>query len=126
MRSFIAAVVIGIIIIYTSSVFSDKVENITASLSDKNNALYTQLENKNKEDALNSLEESEKEFHKNKVLFEATSDHEELLRIEVQYSAIREFLKEEQFGDALASCAEIELLLKHLPGNFEVKAENIL
>ena len=126
MKSFLFAIALSIIIVSTGSVYSKKIETVTATISENNRTLHLHLENKDSEKALSSLDRAENEFAGNKVLFEATSDHEELLRIQLQFAAIREFIKEEQFGDALAACSEIELLLSHLPGNFEVKAENIL
>ncbi|MBQ7976661.1 MAG: DUF4363 family protein [Clostridia bacterium] len=126
MRSFLFAIALSIIIVSTGSVFSRKIETATSNISESNRTLHLHLENKDSEKAMSSLDAAENELNRYQVLFEATSDHEELLRIELQYAAIREFIKEEQFGDALAACSEIELLLSHLPGNFEVKAENIL
>lgn len=126
MKSFIFAILISITIIGVGSVMSKKVENSANTISQDNEKLQQCLENKDKASAISALDKAEKKFKHHKVLFEAISDHEELLRIELQYKAMREFIKEDQFGDALAACSEIKLLLSHLPQSFKVKAENIL
>ncbi len=126
MKSFIFAAVLSLIIIASGTVLSQKIESATATVSQGNQNLHNSLENKDIEKSINALNSAEKEFKNHKVLFEATSDHEELLRIELHYAAIRDFIYEEQFGDALASCSEIDLLLSHLPENFKVRGENIL
>ena len=126
MKSFIFAVILSLIIISGGSFLSQKIESASSVLSQNNKELQINLTEKNAEKSIATLDALETEFKKHKVLFEATADHEELLRIELQYKSIREFIKEDQFGDALAACAEIELLLNHLPGSFELKGENIL
>lgn len=126
MRSFIVVVILSVILVYSGGRFSKKIYGVTSILSQNNSILYDCLEKKDEEKSLLSLNAAQEEFEKNKVLLQSTSDHEELLRIELQYAAIHEFIKEKQFGDALAACSEIELLISHLPDNFEIKAENIL
>lgn len=126
MKSFFLALILGITIFAGGMLLSNKINTITSSIGEKNKQLYSALELKDQKIAKDTLHEAEKEFKKYKVLLEATSDHEELLRIELEYAAIGEFISEDQFGDALASCSEIELLINHLPSNFEIKAENIL
>lgn len=126
MKSFIFAIILSLIIIGGGSVLSQRIENAASALSQKNQNLHINLSNKDAEKSISSLDSLEAEYQKYKVLFEATADHEEMLRIELQYAAIREFIKEDQFGDAMASCAEIELLLSHLPESFKLKGENIL
>ena len=78
------------------------------------------------EKAIDALNIAEKGFKKQKVLLEATSNHEEILRIELAYGHVREFIESDQMGDAMASCGEIKKLIRHLPSNFKLKAENIL
>ena len=126
MKSFIFAVILSIIITGTGVILSYGIENTTESLLQTNENLYTSLANKNEEKSISALDSAEKEFEKHKVLFESTADHEELLRIELQYASIREFINENQFGDALAACSEIDLLLCHLHETLKLKGENIL
>ena len=126
MRSFITAAILTIILIYSGIVFTQKIENIADDLSKKTQDIYLCLEKKDYEQAIKNHEETTNLFNKHKVVLEATSDHEELLRIELAYAQIQEFIKKDQIGDALACLSEIELLLDHLPGNFKLKPENIL
>ena len=126
MRSFVAAAVLSIVIIITGLISGRKIENISNRLYDETDVLYSHLKNDNKEKAINALDIAEKGFKKQKVLLEATSNHEEILRIELAYGHVREFIESDQMGDALASCGEIKKLIKHLPSNFKLKAENIL
>lgn len=126
MRSFIAAAVLSIVIIITGVMSGKKLQNISDSLYDETDVLYSYLKEDNKEKATHALKEAEKSFKSKKVILEATSNHEEILRIELAYGHIREFIETDQMGDALASCGEIKQLIRHLPSNFKLKAENIL
>lgn len=126
MRSFAAAVVLSIIIVITGLISGRKIEKVSDHLYDKTEAVYSYLKDDDKESAIGALEEAEESFKKQKVLLEATSNHEEILRIELSYGQVREFIESDQVGDALASCSEIKRLIKHLPSNFKLKAENIL
>ncbi len=126
MRSFVAAVALSVVIIIVGIVSSAKIENVANELYDKTESLYLSLKEENTQSSLSALEAAEESFEKRKVLLEATSNHEEVLRIEICYKNVREFIEKDQTGDALASCSEIKLLLKHLPSNFKMKAENIL
>ena len=126
MKSFVAATVLSIVIIITGLISGKKIENISNSLYNETDILYSYLKEDNKEKALDTLYKAEKNFKEQKVLFEATSNHEEILRIELSYGHMREFIENDQMGDALASCSEIKHLIRHLPGNFKLKSENIL
>ena len=126
MRSFAAAAVLSIIIIITGLISGRKIENISNHMYNEADVLYSYLKDDNKEKALEALEIAEENFKKQKVLLEATSNHEEILRIELSYGHVREFIESDQIGDALSSCGEIKRLIKHLPSNFKLKAENIL
>ena len=123
MKSFAFAILIGITIVTVGSVLSKKIENASETILQTTENLQQSLE---KKDKISALDSAEKNFKNQKVLLEVTADHEELLRIELQYVAIREYIKEDQFGDAIAACSQIKLLLSHLPESFKVKAENIL
>lgn len=126
MKSFAFAILIGITIVTVGSVLSKKIENASETILQTTENLQQSLEKKDKNRSISALDSAEKNFKNQKVLLEVTADHEELLRIELQYVAIREYIKEDQFGDAIAACSQIKLLLSHLPESFKVKAENIL
>lgn len=126
MRSFVAAAVLSVIIVITGLISGRKIETVSNRLYDETDVLYSHLKSDNKEKAIDALDIAEKGFKKQKVLLEATSNHEEILRIELSYGHIREFIESDQIGDALSSCAEIKRLIKHLPSNFKLKPENIL
>ncbi len=126
MKSFFVALIITPILIFSGIMFSKKIENISNDLYTQTSRIYYSIQNQETEKAFEYMDKTIKNFKKNKVLFEATSNHEEILRIEISFSHAAEFLKENQTGDTLACLEEIKILLKHLPGNFKLKPENIL
>ena len=126
MRSFITAVTISIIIVTTGVVLTAKIDTICTELSHGTQDIIKSLEDDNHAKALQITNEATKELKNNKLIMEATGNHEELMRIELAYLHTAEFIKKQQTGDALACLKEIKLLLTHLPGNLKVKLENIL
>ena len=126
MRSFAMAAVLAVIIVISGIISSVKIDSVASKLYSDADILYTHLKENDSSKAKASLDSAEEVFKKHKVLLEATSNHEEILRIELSYGHVREFIENDQMGDALASCNEIKHLIKHLPSNFKLKAENIL
>lgn len=126
MKGFIVTVCITLTLIIFSVTVSHKLEKISLSLLEKTDNIYTSIADRDYENAERVLDRAQKEFEDKKLMLEATGNHEELLRIETALCHVEEFIKARQAGDALSMCREIEVLLKHLTGNFKLKAENIL
>ncbi len=126
MRSFAAAAILAVIIVISGIISSAKIDSVANKLHSDADILYSCLKENDNAGAMNAINSAEEVFKKHKVLLEATSNHEEILRIELSYGHVREFIENDQIGDALASCNEIKRLIKHLPSNFKLKAENIL
>lgn len=126
MKGFIITIAILVGLILFSMGVSHKLEGVSNSLLDKTENIYSSVSDKDYEGASMHLDKAKKEFKSNKILLEATGNHEEILRIEIAFDYLNEFIEAEQNGDALSVCNELSILLKHLTGNFKLKAENIL
>lgn len=126
MKSFLLALTFSIALVSASFLFTNKMDSIAQVLSEKTYAVYTSLQEDDIDGAKRRLEKAIDEFKKKQVLLEATGNHEELMRIELAYAQAKEFINKGQIGDAMASLREIDILIEHIPGNFEIKPENIL
>lgn len=126
MKSFFSALIFTIALIGANIMFTNKLYSVAQTLSEKTVSVYTHLKQNEVDTAIKKLENTTDEFEKNRVLLESTGNHEELLRIELAYVQTKEFINKKQIGDALANLSQIKILLEHLPGNFELKPENIL
>lgn len=126
MKSFFLALVFSMAIISAGFAFTNKMNSIAQNLSDKTYAVYTSLEENDIDGATQGIKAALNEFKKKQVILEATGNHEELMRIELAYAQTSEFINKGQIGDAMASLKEIEILIGHIPGNFEITPENIL
>ncbi|MBP3360306.1 MAG: DUF4363 family protein [Clostridia bacterium] len=126
MQSFITALIISVAVVMGSLLYTNRVDDIAAELLLETNKISECILNDefiNAEKAISAFEDC---LEKNKVLLEATGNHEELLKIELSYKELRMFTLSGQKADALAQCASLDVLLNHMPSNYKIKAENIL
>lgn len=126
MLSFITALIISAAVITGSVLYTNRVDDIAAELLLETGKITECILNDEFTGAENAIYAFEDCLEKNKVLLEATGNHEELLKIELSYKELRMFTLSQQKADALAKCASLDVLLNHMPSNYKVKAENIL
>ncbi len=126
MKSFIIAVLIGMFMITGCLLYMKEVEDVSDELKNLNKETIALLENEDYEGAKGAHRQVEKFFEEKIIMLAATGNHTELDQMQIYISQVFEYIEEEQKGDALAFCESLDIMFKHLPKNYRLKAENIL
>ena len=126
MRSFICALVITAVIISSCLLYVNKMDEISLEMITINERTYDFIAGENYTEAEKSTEELKQYLEDNRVLLAATGDHEEIKELEIRCCELTEIIRCGIYCDAMAKCASIEMLLRHLPSNYKMRAENIL
>ena len=126
MKSLIASVILGLMIIWGSTAYTSGLEKISENLSIKNTSIREYIKSKDYNLALNGIKELRELLEENRGLLEMTGKHNETDEIEIGISELEVYTQAQKQEDALAKCALIEFLLEHLPKNFKLRIENIL
>ena len=126
MRSLIASVLLGLLIIWGSTAYTSGLEKISESLIIKNASVREYIKSEDYNQALYGIKDLRKSLEQNRGLLEMTGKHNETDEIEIGISELEVYTQAQKQDDALAKCSLIEFLLEHLPKNFKLRIENIL
>lgn len=126
MRSLIASVLLGLLIIWGSTAYTSGLEKISEGLIIKNASVREYIKSEDYNQALYGIKELRKSLEQNRGLLEMTGKHNETDEIEIGISELEVYTQAQKQDDALAKCALIDFLLEHLPKNFKLRIENIL
>ena len=126
MKSLIASVILGLMLIWGSTAYTSGLEKISENLSIKNTSIREYIKSKDYNLALNGIKELRELLEENRGLLKMTGKHNETDEIEIGISELEVYTQAQKQEDALAKCALIEFLLEHLPKNFKLRIENIL
>jgi len=126
MTSFIISLIIGVAIVTGSIFHTNHVVRVSETLAECTTEIEELLQNENFDEAVYVVESLEKSLKENKALLESSGNHEELLKIELTCEELKTFTAEKSKTDALVQCASLRVLLKNMPKNYRVRAENIL
>lgn len=126
MKSFVAAIILVVVIVISSTFYVNNMDRLAGDLTDINMTTYNCILGGKYAEAENSIGEFKEYLDSHKVLLAATGDHEEILRIELAAAELSAYTKDGMYGDALSKCLTIDVMLRRLPANYKIKAENIL
>ena len=126
MKSFIVAVFIGVFMIVGCILYMKEVEDVSDKLKNLNEEVIVFLENDDFEGAKQAHGRVESFLEEKLIMLAATGNHEELDQMQIYLSQVCEYIEERQKGDALAFCESLDIMFKHLPKDYRLKAENIL
>jgi len=118
--SIAAAVIIG------SIVYTNHIDNVSQELCGINDRIMVHLETENYSDAAYEAEKLSEYLEKKRTVLDATGDHDELNKIEINISEMSGFIEGEQQFDAISKCMVLDFMFSHLPRNYKLKLENIL
>lgn len=126
MRSFFAALTIICAIIAGSIFYSSRMDRLSGDMLEKNNLIYSLIENDDFSGAAPEINKTSEYLENHSVMLWAMGDHSEIVQLERSLGELREFVKNEEKSDALAKCADLEVLIMHMPSNYKLRLENIL
>lgn len=126
MKSFIAAMIITLIMVGGSMFYTSHLSKLSQQLTEESSAAEQCLYGDDFEKATEHIDKIVECVDKKKLTLSATLDHSELDRIESTLSELRTYTACQNKTDALAKAGALKLYLEHLPKNYKLKIENIL
>lgn len=126
MRSFICAIIIGIILVTGSIAYTNHIEKISDELIECNNIIYSLVSEENYSEAEKIIEMLSLYIDNKTLMLAATGNHEEIDKIEITIAELKEYILQHSKADALAHTEALNVLFRHLPKNYKLRTENIL
>lgn len=126
MKSVVISVIIAVVIVAGSLLYTNNLEKVSGELSEINENISELLEAEDYAGASAEIEHLMFYLDRERSILAATGNHEELDKIEMNLSELSEYAKGEKQTDALSSCRVLGFLFEHLPLNYKLKLENIL
>lgn len=126
MKSLIISVILAGIMIAGSLLYTCKIEDVSAEMSEINERITDCLENERYDDAGAAVYELKEFMDKKNTLLATMGGHEDLDKIAMNLAELERYTKERNKADALSKCAVLDFLFKHLTEGYHLKAENIL
>ncbi len=120
------SLVIAATVIIGSVVYTNHIDNVSRELGEINDRIMTHLENENYADAKHEAGKLSEYLEKKRTVLDATGDHEELNKIEMNVSEMSGYIDGKQQFDAISKCMVLDFMFSHLPRNYKLKLENIL
>jgi len=125
MKSFIAALVIFVVMIGTGIASLDYIENVSEKMVAKNDEIKKAVSDRDFEKAHTLADELDELVNDKRAILSTTMEHNNIDTIEIYVNELKQYVSEGISADALARCEVIEMLLKHLPKNYKLRIENI-
>ena len=126
MKSFLVALVISVVIVSGSLMYTNHLDGVARELAEQNGKITEFVAAGDFAGALDAAKGLEDCLNKNKVLLAATGNHDELLKIELACAELKEYAAAENAADAASKCASLDVMIQHMPSNYKIKVENIL
>lgn len=126
MKSFIAAIVIALVIVAGSSLYTRQLDGISENMTEYNNEIMNLIHNDDFEGAVGQVYELTRYLDEKKISLSMIMDHSTLDKIESNLSELTGYVEGNNKTDALAKARVLDVLFTYLPKNYKVKLENIL
>lgn len=126
MKGVVISAVIAVLIVLGSIAYTNHIESVSNELGEINDAIIEALTSENYVQAAVHTKELNDYLDSHRAILEATGNHEEIDKIEMNISELSEYIEGEEKTDALSNCRVLDFLFGHLPKNYELKWENVL
>lgn len=126
MKGVIISICIAAAIVAGSIAYTSHMGKVSEELGAINDRVMEYLEKQDYESAAGEIKKLSDYLDRKRTVLEATGNHEELDKMEMNISEMLGYTEGEQQTDALSCCKVLSFLFEHLPKNYEVKLENIL
>lgn len=125
MKSLIISLLIGAAIIWGSAAYTSGLENVSEQLVSDCEKIRGLIDDGDFEGAFACTGEMSFYLEKKRAVMDATGKHDEIDEIEMNLAELSAYTAGGSKSDALAKCASLEFLFKHLPKDFRLRIENI-
>lgn len=126
MKSVVISIIIAVVMISGSLFYTHSLEKVSDELTEINTQVQKYLEADDFSGADSEIEHLKSYLDSRRAVLDATGNHEEIDKIEMNLSELSEYTKGEKKTDALSRCHVLHFLFEHLPLNYKLKPENIL
>ncbi len=126
MKSVVISVIIAAVMVAGSLFYTSSLERVSCELNDINTRVSKLLDEDDFSAADSEIEHMKSYLDSRRAVLDATGNHEEIDKIEMNISELSEYTKGEKKTDALSRCRVLSFLFEHLPLNYKLKFENIL
>lgn len=126
MKSFVASLVLALMIILGSIGYTIYLDNLSEEMCLYNDEIKEFLMNDRYDEAENAARLLSEFIDDKKIALASTMDHNNLDNIERNIAELIAYTGGEQRFDALAKCEVLKIMFEHLPKNYSFKLENIL
>lgn len=117
---------IVVVMVVGSIVYTNHIDNVSYELGEMNDRIMEHLEDKDYDEAADEAQRLAEYLAEKRTVLDATGNHEELNKIEMNISEMLGYIDGEQRIDAISKCMVLDLMFSHLPRNYKLKMENIL
>lgn len=126
MRSFISAVIIGFFMIFGSILYTNHIQKISDELIRCNSVVFQLVSEEKFSDADKIIDMMCSYIDDKKIILAATGNHEEIDKIEIYITELKQYNCYMYKADAVARIKVLDFLFEHLPKNYKLRPENIL
>lgn len=126
MKSFIAAVVIGVLLIGGGIMFNKNIDLVTREMSGKEERITAMIEKNNFQGAEKEIDSLSRYVDEKMIVLASVIDHTFIDDIELCMAEIKGYVGQKDKSAAVARCKKLEHLIGHLPINYKVTLQNIL
>ena len=126
MKAFIVSIVIGVIIVAGSLLYTHHLETISEELIVINDAITVYIENGQYGEADEKIQDLSDYLEKKRQILATTGNHQELDTIQTNLAELKRFSNGKMQADALSKCQVLDFLFHHLPQDYRLRWENIL
>ena len=126
MKAFVTSIVIAVIIVAGSAMYTHELETISDELVAINDVITENIENGQYDEANGKISELDRYLEEKREMLATTGNHQELDTIQINLSELKRFSQGEMQTDALSRCQVLDFLFHHLPQDYRLKIENIL
>ncbi len=126
MRSFLIALGIGVLLIAGSTFCLWRTTEVSEELAAQNQRAVSLLEGGCSAEAGEELESLVELVNERRGTLEAMGEHDSIDKIETYAAEAKQYAFMGQIADALAKCRSLDILIEHMPKNYQLRWENIL
>ncbi len=117
---------IAVLIVVGSMVSTKHINNVSEEMGRMNDVVMSYLAEENYYEAAVETKKLAQYLEKQRTILDATGNHDELNKIEMNVSEMAGYIDGEQGIDAVSKCRVLDFMFENLPRNYRIKMENIL
>lgn len=126
MKSFIASLIIAVIIVSGTVFYTHRIELVSEKLAEDNQKIISLIEKDDFDSASEFTKDMADYVDKKKIALAIIMDHSDLDKIETSIAELQGYIEGKVKTDSVAKCNTLDVMIRHMPKNYKLKIENIL